>query len=157
MKIRAAHALVLCTLVSWSGISHAEELSPAALSEKIKALDAEVFKAFNECDMAKFATFFTPDVEFYHDLGGVTWSRSEVIANTQKNICGKRRRERIEDSIEVFPIKDFGAVELGTHRFCDLNGPKCEGIGRFVHIWQNDGGGWKLTRVISYDHRSMPK
>ncbi|MFL6620863.1 MAG: nuclear transport factor 2 family protein [Povalibacter sp.] len=152
------YRLIILALTGVASISLAEETADAvALRDTIKNLDATVFKAFNECDMTTFAKFFTPDVEFYHDLGGVTWSRAEVIANTQKNICGKRRRELVEGTLEVYPIKDYGAVEIGTHRFCDLNGPKCEGIGRFVHIWQNDGGTWRITRVISYDHRSVPK
>ncbi|MFL6548733.1 MAG: nuclear transport factor 2 family protein [Povalibacter sp.] len=152
------YRLMILALTGVASISFAEETADAvALRDTIKNLDATVFKAFNECDMTTFAKFFTPDVEFYHDLGGVTWSRTEVIANTQKNICGKRRRELVEGTLEVYPIKDYGAVEIGTHRFCDLNGPKCEGIGRFVHIWQNDGGTWRITRVISYDHRSVPK
>ena len=31
-------------------------------------------------------------VEFYHDTGGVTWTRQDMIANTEKYVCGKFRR-----------------------------------------------------------------
>ena len=157
-RMKTQQFLLSMFLACYSLMGSAEEArAPDELRDKIKALDAAVFKAFNECDMQAFATFFTPDIEFYHDLGGVTWSRTEIIANSQKNICGKVRRELVENSLEVYPIAGYGAVELGTHLFCELNGPKCEGIGRFVHIWENEGGAWRITRVISYAHGPAPK
>jgi hypothetical protein len=35
----------------------------------------------------------------------------------RKNICGKVTRELVKGSIEVYPIKDYGAVEIGLHKF----------------------------------------
>jgi hypothetical protein len=26
------------------------------------------------------------------------------------------------------------------------------GEAKFIHLWQNKDGAWKITRVISYDH-----
>src|SRR5688500_4943279 len=58
----------------------------AALTRTIAALDTAVFDAFNTCStpvqLQKHATYFSPDVEFYHDTGGVTWSREEMIEST---------------------------------------------------------------------------
>jgi hypothetical protein len=34
---------------------------------------------------------------------------------------------------------------------CD---PDKDGIAKFVMLWQNQAGTWKLTRVISYNHVS---
>lgn len=62
------------------------------LFETVAALDAEVFAAFNNCSAAgqleKHAGYFAPDVEFYHDTGGVTWTREQMIANTKKMSAG---------------------------------------------------------------------
>ena len=57
--------------------------------------------------------------------------------------------------IRNFP-RDYGAIYSDTHRFCQFGAGKCEGIGRFMHIWQNKGGEWKVTRIISYDHKAVP-
>ncbi len=63
------------------------------------------------------------------------------------------RREIIKGSLEVYPIKDYGAVQIGIHRFCHLeNGRQDCGNFKFVHIWKKTGNEWKLARVISYDH-----
>jgi hypothetical protein len=127
------------------------------LFQTIAALDAEVFDSYNRCDMEKFASYFVEDVEFYHDKGGVTWTRKDVVDGVKKNICGKVRRELIRASFAVYPIKDFGAVETGDHLFCQIDTDKCEGIAKFMMIWQNKNGHWQITRVLSYDHRPAPK
>jgi hypothetical protein len=127
------------------------------LTRTITALDTQVFDAYNRCDMDAFAAFFTPDVEFYHDKGGVTWNRQSVVDNTRKYICHKVRRELVAGTLKVYPIKDYGAIEEGEHRFCQLDTGKCEGIAKFLMIWRNNGGTWQMTRVISYGHRAVPQ
>lgn len=128
-----------------------------ALTRTITALDTQVFDAYNRCDLDAFAAFFTPDVEFYHDKGGVTWNRQSVVDNTRKYICHKVRRELVTGTLKVYPIKDYGAIEEGEHRFCQLDTGKCEGIAKFLMIWRNKGGTWQMTRVISYGHRAVPQ
>jgi hypothetical protein len=128
------------------------------LFETISALDAAVFDAFNHCSvpaqLQKHAGYFAPDVEFYHDTGGVTWSRQDMLANTEKYVCGKFRRELVPGTLKVFPVKDFGAIAQGTHRFCQFAEGKCEGLADFVVVWSNQNGHWQITRVLSYGHRA---
>ena len=126
-----------------------------ALTSTVTALDAQVFDAYNRCDLDTFAKFFTADVEFYHDKGGVTWNRQSVVDNTRKYICHKVRRELVPGTLKVYPIKDYGAIEEGEHRFCQIDTGKCEGIAKFLMIWQNKNGVWQMTRVISYGHRAL--
>jgi len=127
------------------------------LFDTISALDTAVFDSFNDCSspgqLQKHAAFFATDVEFYHDTGGVTWTRQAMIANTEKNVCGHFRRELVPGSLKVFPIKDFGAIEQGVHRFCQFKTGDCEGIADFVMVWRNQGGAWQITRVLSYGHQ----
>lgn len=126
-----------------------------ALTSTISALDTRVFNAYNRCDLATFGSYFSPNVEFYHDMGGATFDRKTVIDNTKKYICGKVRRELITSSLRVYPIKDFGAIEEGEHRFCQISGGECEGVAKFVMIWKQTGPNWQLTRVMSYGHRAL--
>ena len=135
----------------------ASAASTDPLFDTISALDTAVFDAFNHCSspaqLQKHASYFAPNVEFYHDTGGVTWSRQAMLANTEKNACGNYRRELVPGTLKVFPIKDFGAIEQGSHRFCQSASGKCEGIADFVMVWSHQNGSWQITRVLSYGHR----
>lgn len=135
---------------------------PAAdpLFDTVAALDTAVFDAFNTCDkpgqLQKHAAYFDPAVEFYHDTGGVTWSRQDMLANTEKYVCGHFRRELIPGSLKVYPIKDFGAIAQGSHRFCQFADGSCDGLADFVIVWRHKDGAWQITRVLSYGHRTGP-
>lgn len=124
------------------------------LFHRIESMDRELFAAFNACNLKKLESFFAPNLEFYHDKGGVTWTRARFIADVKKNVCGKFRRELVAGSMEVWPLGNYGAVYSGSHVFCKTGATGCEGIGRFMHIWEHKRGQWKITRVISYDHRA---
>lgn len=133
--------------------------TPGPLFEELAALDAEVFDAFNNCalpgQLQKHAEYFSEDVEFYHDTGGVTWSRKEMLANTEKHVCGHFRRELVPGSLRVYPIKDYGAIAQGVHRFCQLESTVCEGAAEFLIVWHREGSTWSITRVSSYGHRPI--
>jgi hypothetical protein len=132
---------------------------PDELFRTIASLDDALFDSYNRCDLEKFGTFFLDDVEFYHDQGGVTFGRQNLTESVKKNICGKVRRELVPRTLEVYPMRGYGAVEMGVHRFYDRKAEQSEPTGeaKFVHLWQNKDGAWKITRVISFDHRSLPK
>ena len=129
--------------------------SPDELYGTIAALDTALFDAYNGCDVEKFRGFLADDLEFYHDKTGLTRTPEKAVEALQMNICGKTRRDLVPGTLEVYPLDGYGAVELGVHRFCELRMDYCgEGSGdaKFIHLWREKGGVWKLTRVISYDH-----
>lgn len=132
-------------------------LADARLTATIAALDTATFDAFNHCDqpaqLEKYGSYFATGLEFYHDLGGVTWTRDAMVGNTRKNVCGHYRRELVPGSMRVYPIKDFGAIEQGEHTFCQFGSDKCEGIADFVIVWRLRDKRWEATRVLSYGHR----
>ncbi len=129
-----------------------------ALFEEIAALDTRVFDAFNHCGEAgrldEHARYFSPDIEFYHDTGGVTWTREQMIAGTKKHVCGNFTRELVPGTLKVYPVKDFGAISQGVHRFCQVASGQCEGLADFVIVWRQQAGQWQITRVLSYGHRA---
>ncbi|HEV7607981.1 MAG TPA: nuclear transport factor 2 family protein [Steroidobacteraceae bacterium] len=132
--------------------------APDPLYQKILALDTALFDSFNKCadpaEFKKHAAFFAKDVEFFHDLGGVTLGVDALMANTKKNVCGQFRRELDLGSFRVFPIPGYGAMALGTHRFCHTP-VTCEGVGEFTSVWREKDGVWQITRALSYAHRSL--
>lgn len=129
----------------------------ASLETTVAQLDDAVFDAFNRCadpgQLKRHASYFADDVEFYHDTGGVTWNRRDMLANTRRYACGHYTRERVPGTLKVYPIKDFGALEQGVHRFCQVGGG-CEGEADFAILWRRTAQGWRITRVLSYGHRA---
>lgn len=121
------------------------------LYRTIAALDSIFFNAYNTCDMATQAAFYSDSIEFYHDQTGLTTSKQAILDATKQNICGKVTRELVKGSLEVYPIKGYGAVEMGLHKFhnsADKTGsPSKES--KFIVIWQQQNNEWKIKRVIS--------
>lgn len=154
MKFLVAGLLLASSLAVADESADAGEGRSGALYDTVSALDQAVFAAYNRCDLDTFEGYFVPDVEFYHDTGGVTRTRQEVMDSTRKYICGKVRRELVAGSLRVYPVKGFGAIEEGEHRFCQLDTGRCEGIARFVMVWRQHDGAWQMTRVLSYGHRA---
>lgn len=146
-------ALCAC-LGACSSAAGAQGAAGSSLAAQVAALDSMLFAAYNQCDMPAFSKLFAPNVEFYHDQGGVTTSRAQVIANTRRYICGKVRRELVAGTLEAHPLKNYGAIATGEHRFCELATGTCEGIAKFVIVWQQRPSGWRATRVLSFGHRA---
>jgi hypothetical protein len=120
-------------------------------------LDSAFFDAFNKRNISVLQTFLSEDLEFYHDLGGVT-NYNQNIEAFKKTFAGDRklRRELVKGSMEVQPIKDFGAVQTGVHRFYVTEKGEKEKLSseaKFVNLWQNRNQVWKITEIISYGHR----
>lgn len=124
----------------------------AELYHKIVALDSVFFTAYNTCEtnLETYASFYDENIEFYHDNGGYMNSKTEIVEGTKKHVCGKVTRELVKGSIEVYPIKDFGAVEFGLHQFHNSEEPNSKPkTGRFTIIWKNTNNNWKIVKVIS--------
>lgn len=123
------------------------------LYNTIVKLDSVFFEAYNTCDLNldKYGAFFSENIEFYHDQGGLMTSKQDIIAATQKYVCGKVTRELVKGSIEVYPIKDFGAIEIGLQKFHNNQEPigTPSKVGRFMIVWENKNNEWKIKRVVS--------
>jgi hypothetical protein len=132
---------------------------PDELFRIVASLDGAVFDAFNRCDLEKFGTYFVDDLEFYHDQGGVTLGRQKLTEDVRNNICGKVRRELVAGTLQVYPMHGYGAIEMGVHRFHHPKAEDTEPVGeaKFVHLWRLKDGAWKITRVLSYDHHTVPR
>lgn len=121
-----------------------------ALYDTIVRMDSVYFTAYNRCDMGTQAALYSDSIEFYHDRGGLETSKQRLLDAIRKNICGKVTRVLVKGSIEVYPIADYGAVEIGLHRF--INHQESETPSKpdkFILIWRHRNGRWEITRVIS--------
>jgi len=125
------------------------------LYNEISEMDSILFNAFNNRDIELFKTLFTEDLEFYHDKGGLTnYEHTINFLKSTTQLNNQLIRKLEKGSLEVYPIPGYGAMEIGEHTFCHLeNGKKDCGTFKFVHIWKKQDGKWKISRVISYDHK----
>jgi ketosteroid isomerase-like protein len=120
------------------------------LYNTIVALDKRFFDAYNTCDLKTQDALFSEDLEFFHDKGGLSTSKTQIMEAMKNNICGKVTRTLIDGTIEVYPIKGYGAVQMGEHKFFNNQEPSAKQIpSKFVTIWKNDNGNWQMTRIIS--------
>jgi hypothetical protein len=124
------------------------------LHNKIALLDSALFTAYNSKNLALMKTYFTNDLEWYQDNGGLI-NFDKVFINFQSifNREYDLKRTLIKESLEVHPIQGYGAIEVGKHQFSHIENGKLEiGTFKFLMIWKNENGNWKISRVISYDH-----
>lgn len=131
--------------------------APDALFQTVSALDTKLFDAYNSCDLKTLGGMVSEDLEFYHDKTGLSVGRQVFLTSIRNNICGKVHRTLVPGTLEVYPLKGYGAVEIGVHRFTHPGIDDDLGEAKFIHIWQNKDGMWNLTRVISYDHEPVRK
>src|SRR3990167_4696436 len=165
MKIKFCINILLTLLFSLSPcFSYSFAQTGTDSLEKIILLKDSLFWiAYNNCDVGTMKQFFTDDVEFYHDRGGLTKGLQGLTAGIEKNLCSndnfKLRREAVEGTVEVFPLTGsgviYGAIISGEHVFYVIERGKEErldGLAKFAQIWILKDGTWKMSRVLSYDH-----
>jgi hypothetical protein len=152
-QIVARLTLALTCFVFTQAVS-AQLSKTDALYLEIVEMDRALFEAFNSRDLQKQETIFARDIEFFHDQGGVS-TYDQLIENTKRLFAQNNglKRTLVPGTLEIYPIKDYGALEVGEHQFCHLENERNDcGTFKFVQVWQKRSDGWKLTRVISYGH-----
>ncbi len=123
------------------------------LYDTIVKLDSIFFSLYNNCatQLQAYADFYSDSIEFYHDKGGLSNSKQDVVNGTKKNICGKVTRELVKGGVEVYPIPGYGAVEMGLHMFHN-NQEKQTGppkVSKFIIFWKQTNKEWKIAKVVS--------
>ena len=157
MRIKALlYAFLISLLVTISVSAQEKKVAPTSLElyKEIERADSILFQAFNRQDMATFKAMFTKDLEWFQDNGGLIPYKTvfENFGNTFKNE-NKLSRVLEKGSLEVHPIKDYGAIQIGSHQFRHFeNGKEEVGTFKFLMIWNKKDGQWKISRVVSYDH-----
>ena len=135
------------------------------LYDEIAAMDLKLFAAvFDTCDTTSLATMVTDDFEFFHDKDGLSSTSGAQFVKAIEGTCGRQktgedyrsRRELVTASMQVYPLNNYGAIEIGRHRFYQLlpgEPEKLVEVSLFTNVWKKDATGWRLARVLSYDHR----
>jgi len=69
--------------------------------------------------------------------------------------CSRKGIVGDEQSVQIFPVPGYGALEIGTHHFYEYRADGTETLDaapRFANVWKKTLDGWKLARVLSYGH-----
>ena len=145
---------LLASMLNVSAQEHKVAPTSDSLYHQIARMDSLIFDAFNHQDMRVFKNLFTEDLEWFQDNGGLIPYQT-VFENFQNtfNKDNKLTRQLVAGSLEVHPLKGYGAIEIGSHQFRHIeNGKEETGTFKFLMIWQLKDGQWKISRVVSYDH-----
>jgi hypothetical protein len=147
--------LLACSSAQKETIRYTKNYHPdnPELYNTILKQDSIFFGYYNTCDinLEKYGEYYDDAIEFYHDQGGLMTSKTAIIESTKKYICGKVTRTLVKGSVEIYPVKDFGAIEIGLHSFRNNTNPPDEPIktGRFMIIWEKKNNAWKIKKVVS--------
>lgn len=152
------YILLFALLIAAASSVTAQERKVAPTSQElfrtIEKMDSTMFAAFNTQNMPVFQNLFTKDLEWFQDNGGLL-NYATVFSNFGKMFKqpNKLTRQLVPGSLEVHPIKNYGAIEIGMHQFRHIeNGKEEVGTFKFLMIWKEQKGQWKISRVVSYDH-----
>ncbi|WP_116106502.1 DUF4440 domain-containing protein [Lewinella sp. IMCC34191] len=155
------HPYLVFTLLFVLAFSPALD-AQSEMEATIIRLDSLFWQAYNDCDTETMASMLDPDLEFYHDKGGLTMGREALIASMRNGLCATGvntlERRAVQGSVAVFPIRDYGAYEQGTHTFhLKKDGAFTGEVEQayFSHLWQAKPEGYVMTRVFSYDHHMI--
>jgi hypothetical protein len=156
--------LLFCLTFSIAHSSMAQ--SDAEVKALIFKQDSLFWITYNTCDTAANKSFFTTDVEFYHDKGGVTLGSQALATSLKNNLCSnpdfRLRRQAVPGTVHVFPLRNgsnvYGAVISGEHLFyiIEKGNERVDGLAKFTHLWIVKDGVWKMSRILSYDHGPVP-
>ncbi|MFT7071577.1 MAG: CubicO group peptidase (beta-lactamase class C family) [Patiriisocius sp.] len=161
-------SLTTLIFILFSTCNIAQISKDSALFIQLKKTDSLFFEeSFNKCNFDLLETYIPKDFEFYHDING-TQNREQFFTAFKESICSNTERKPIrkvvEESLEVFPLKNngevYGALQKGIHFFYIKESNKelyLTNIAKFTSLWNLENGSWKLSRVLSYDHKEPNK
>jgi len=163
MKTRYVLPVLLSVLIFVSfNTAHAQS-AEEKLTKTILQKDSLFWVSYNNCDTTNYNQYFSDDLEFYHDKGGITLGVKNLALSLKRNLCSndnfRIRREAVSGTEKLFPLqKDgeiYGALLSGEHVFYIVEKgkqPRLDGKAKFTHLWILKEGIWKMTRILSYDH-----
>jgi ketosteroid isomerase-like protein len=151
-KILLAIALFFYSLITSAQIEEIPKYKATntELHTDIIKMDSIYFDAYNTCDIKTQVSIYADDIEFFHDKGGLSTDKKELLKSLKENICNKVTRTLIKGSVEVYPIKNYGAIQIGYHKFYNKLEPKAKSApSKFIVVWKKENNNWKMTKVIS--------
>jgi hypothetical protein len=152
MKILLAIVFFFYSLLGFAQIEEIPKykVSNTKLYNDIVKMDSTYFTAYNTCDMKTQASIYDNNIEFFHDKGGFLANKEQLLKSLKENICNKVTRTLVKGSVEVYPINNYGAIQIGYHKFFNKQEPNAKSTpSKFIITWKKEEENWKITKVIS--------
>lgn len=120
-------------------------LISAAIGKAIKAVNAHFITAFNRGDFAAVADLYTEDGQIM-PAGFDTFTGREAI---QAFLRSAREMGVKSAQLETVELNDLGqtAIEVGKYALFAEGGQMVD-TGKYLVIWEQEFGDWKLYRDI---------
>jgi ketosteroid isomerase-like protein len=146
-------AALLITTALFTGNRAAAQTSGPLFNE-IAHLDSLQFGAFNARNLDTLMNYFDNSLELYQDNTGVrNFDQTKQAFGRLFKMDYVLTRKLVPGTMEVYPIRDYGAIETGQHIFSHIeNGKLQASTYKFMQIWQKKDGDWRVTREITYGH-----
>ncbi|NOT87134.1 MAG: nuclear transport factor 2 family protein [Lysobacter sp.] len=140
-----------------SSMAQADDIADGAASSAVRreilALDARISDAYNHCRIHPLKALFADNAELYFADRGVARQLSTHTDTLRRTFCGKYRREAPASDQRIYSLPDYGAIQIGTQSFCAVDSQPCRGQRmRFMAIWRQRDGEWRITRLVRYDY-----
>jgi len=157
-------SIILLLFIPFIGVSQVNQDSELFLN--LQEMDMLLFgEGFNHCNKQAMESSLSKDLEFFHDKGGITKGKEVFITSFIANMCDDNKkpiRKLVPGSLTVFPLRKngvlYGAIQKGVHEFYIKESgkePYKTEVSKFTHLWLKEDTGWKLSRVLSYDHQAL--
>ena len=139
-KQRGGVRIIGALLAACATVCYAQEsVRSGPLFDELAQMDKELFEAaFVTCNAEKFRALFTDDAEFYHDRTGAAVGESVRTLKSCPRDNGVTRT-LVPNSVEVYPMQGYGAIQIGRHVFVRKGEPGAE-VAKFVHLWKREKG-----------------
>lgn len=155
MKLKPIYFLAIIMVIASSFVDNkAAGQTSDPLFNEIAHLDSLQFGAFNTRNLDQLMNYFDASLELYQDNTGVrNYEQTKAAFGGLFKLDYVLNRQLVPGTMEVYPIKDFGAIETGQHTFSHTEGGQLQtGTYKFMQIWQKKDGVWRVTREITYGH-----
>ena len=168
MKAKLLSTAIILAILQLLSNDTIGQIKLTDLQLTIHEKDSLFWTSYNNCDLASFRSFFTDDIEFYHDKGGLTLGVEALTSSMRQNLCEKKgfrlRRALVPGTVQIYPLEKngtvYGAIISGDHDFFVTENGKPEfhsGQAKFTHVWLLKNNEWKMSRVLSYYHHNPNK
>ena len=102
-------------------------------------------QAFNKDDIAACVALFTEDAQILPEHGPIVSGREGIKQFLKDQMTPV---VMFDTSDDMTLVREDLAIEQGTYRVRDLRRGVDIELGKYLHVWRNVNGDWKLYRII---------